>query len=297
MSGENFRAIQAFLAVARERSFTRAAAQMGVSQSALSHTIRALEERLELRLLTRTTRSVAPTEAGERLIQKVAPRFEAITGELAAFEELRDKPAGVVRIAASDFAVHTMLWPTLSRLQPQYPDVKMELAIAPGLSDIASGRFDAGVRQGDQIAKGMTAVRIAPDIRMVIVGAPSYLQGRAVPRTPSELTGHACIKLRFSEAGEVYAWKLKKGRQSVQVRVDGAWTFNSIYLAIDAALAGFGLAYVPEALVRPHIQGGRLQAMLQDWCPAVSGLHIFFASQRQSSPALSLVVEALRYRR
>lgn len=297
MSGENFRDILAFLAVARERSFTRAAAQLGVSQSALSHTIRALEARLGLRLLTRTTRSVSPTEAGERLIQRVAPRFEAITDELAAFEELRDKPAGTVRITASDFAANTILWPKLSKLQPKYPDVKIEIAIEPGLTDIVAERFDAGVRFGDQIAKDMTAVRISKDIRMVIVGAPSYLEGRPLPKTPSDLTEHECINMRFSMRGGVYAWELRKGQRNLQVRVEGSWTFNCIYPVIDAALAGFGLAYMPEELARPHIKSGRLQTVLKDWCPTFPGLHIFFASRRQSSPALSLIVEALRYRR
>jgi DNA-binding transcriptional LysR family regulator len=297
MSGENFRDILAFLAVARERSFTRAAAQLGVSQSALSHTIRALEARLGLRLLTRTTRSVSPTEAGERLIQRVAPRFEAITEELAAFEELRDKPAGTVRITASDFAANTILWPKLSKLQPEYPDVKIEVAIEPGLTDIVAERFDAGVRFGDQIAKDMTAVRISRDIRMVIVGAPSYLEKHPLPKAPSDLTEHECINMRFSMRGGVYAWELRKGKRNLQVRVEGSWTFNCIYPVIEAALAGFGLAYMPEELARPHIIGGRLLPVLKDWCPTFPGLHIFFASRRQSSSALSLIVEALRYRR
>lgn len=297
MPGDNFRDILAFLAVARERSFTRAAAQLGVSQSALSHTIRALEARLGLRLLTRTTRSVAPTEAGERLIQKVAPRFDAITEELSAFEELRDKPAGAVRITASDFAVNTILWPKISTLQPKYPDVKIEVAIEPGLTDIVAERFDAGVRFGDRIAKDMTAVRISPDIRMVVVGAPSYLEKHPPPKTPSDLTAHQCINLRFSMRSGVYAWEFRKGQRNLQVRVEGPWTFNSIYPAIEAALAGFGLAYMPQELARAHIKSGRLLPVLKDWCPTFPGLHIFFASRRQSSPALSLVVEALRYRR
>lgn len=297
MSGENFRDILAFLAVARERSFTRAAAQLGVSQSALSHTIRALEARLGLRLLTRTTRSVSPTEAGERLIQSVTPRFEVIAEELAAFAELRDKPAGTVRITTSDFAADTVLWPKLSKLQPKYPDVKIEIAIDPGLTDIVAERYDAGVRFGDQIAKDMTAVRISPDIRMAIVGAPSYFEKRPPPKAPPDLTRHDCINMRFSIRGGVYAWELRKGKRNLQVRVEGPWTFNCIYPAVDAALAGFGLAYMPEELALPHIASGRLQPVLKDWCPTFPGLHIFYASRRQSSPALSLIVEALRYRR
>ncbi|UVH60635.1 LysR family transcriptional regulator [Variovorax paradoxus] len=297
MSGESFRDILAFLAVARERSFTRAAVQLGVSQSALSHTVRTLETRLGLRLLTRTTRSVSPTEAGERLVQRVAPRFESITAELAAFDELRDKPAGTVRITASDFAANTILWPKLSELQSKYPDVKIEVAIEPGLTDIVAERFDAGVRFGDQIAKDMTAVRISPDIRMAIVGAPSYLKKHPPPESPSDLTAHECINMRISMRDGVQAWKLKKGKRNLQVRVEGSWTFNCIYPVVEAALSGCGLAYMPEELARPHLKSGRLQAVLKDWCPTSPGLHIFFASRRQSSSALSLIVEALRHRR
>ncbi|WP_027803626.1 LysR family transcriptional regulator [Paraburkholderia dilworthii] len=297
MSGDNISDVRAFLEVARERSFTRAATQLGVSQSALSHTIRALEARLGLRLLTRTTRSVAPAEAGERLIQRVAPRFEAIAEELASFEELRDEPAGTVRITAPDFAANTIIWPKLSNLQPKYPQLKIEVAIEPGLTDIVSGRFDAGVRFGDQISRGMTAVRISPDIRMVIVGAPSYLGGRPLPTSPSDLTGHECIMMRFPMRSGLYAWELRKGKRNLHVRVRGPWTFNSIYPVIDAALAGFGLAYMPEELALSHIQSGRLQTVLKDWSPTFPGFHLFFASQRRSSPAFSLVVEALRYGR
>ncbi|TCF97745.1 LysR family transcriptional regulator [Paraburkholderia strydomiana] len=297
MSADNISDIRAFLEVARKRSFTLAAAQLGVSQSALSHTIRTLEARLGLRLLTRTTRSVAPTEAGERLIQRVAPRFAAIAEELASFEELRDEPAGTVRITAPDFAANTVLWPRLSRLQPKYPRLKIEVAIEPGFTDIVAERFDAGVRFGDQISRGMTAVRISPDIRMVIAGAPSYLGGRPLPKSPSDLTDHECITMRFSMRSGLYAWELRKGKRNLHVRVQGSWTFNSIYPVIDAALAGFGLAYMPEELALPHIQSGRLQTVLKDWYPTFPGLHLFFASQRQSSPAFSLVVEALRYRR
>lgn len=296
MPGEHLREIRAFVEVARERSFTRAAARLGVSQSALSHTIRALEARLGLRLLTRTTRSVAPTEAGERLMQAVAPRFEAIAQALAGFEEMRGKPAGLVRIAASDVAVNTILLPKLAMLQPDYPYLKLEVAIELGLTDIMADRFDAGVRFGDQISREMTAVPISPDIRMVVVGAPSYLASRPSPRAPADLVQHACITLRASLRGGPQAWELRKGKQTLQVRVDGPWTFNSVYPALDAALAGLGLAYMPEELALPHIRSGRLIPVLKAWWPTFPALHIFFSSRRQTSAALSLVVEQLRYR-
>lgn len=296
MSGENYRDIPTFLVVARERSFTRAAAQLGVSPSALSHTIRALETRLGLRLLTRTTRSVAPTEAGERLIQRVGPRFKSITEALEAFEELRDKPTGSVRITASEFAADTILWPKLSKLQRTYPHLKIELETRPGLTDIVAERFDAGVRFGDQISKGMAAVRISSDIRMVIVGAPAYLERYPPPQAPVELTSHECINMRFSSGGEVYAWELTKGRQQLEVRVGGAWTFNSVEPAIKAALAGYGLAYMPEEMALPYVNDGRFLRVLGDWSPTIPGLHLFYAIGRQVSPALSLIIEALRYR-
>lgn len=297
MSGDNFRDILAFLTVARERSFTRAAAQLGVSPSALSHTIRALEARLQLRLLTRTTRSVSPTEAGERLIQTVSPRFDVITEELAAFHELRDKPAGTVRITASDYAANTVLWPKLSTLQREYPDINIEMSIDPGLTDIVADRYDAGVRFGDQVAKDMTSVPISAPLRMVIVAAPSYLKAHPAPKTPQDLTAHNCINMRFSTRGGLYAWELKKGKRSLQVRVAGSWTFNCVYPAMEAALAGFGLAYMPENLAQAHVAAGRLEHVLPEWFPTFPGLHIFYSNHRQASPALSLVVETLRFQR
>jgi len=295
MSGENFRDILSFLAVARERSFTRAAAQLGVSQSALSHTIRALETRLGLRLLTRTTRSVSPTQAGERLIERLTPRFQVIEDELAAFERLRQKPVGTVRITASDFAVNTLLWPKLSKLQSTYPDVKIELSIDPGIIDIVAERYDAGVRFGDQITKGMTSVRISPDIRMVIVGSPAYLNSHGPIEEPADLIQHNCINLRFSAKGGDYAWELKKGAQNIKVRVAGTWTFNCIYPALDAALSGLGLAYMPEQLADEHIARGALIPVLSAWWQTFPGLHIFYAHRQQYPSALSLVVETLRY--
>jgi len=296
MPRENFSDLQAFLAVARERSFTRAAAQLGVSQSALSHTIRALEARLGLRLLARTTRSVAPTEAGERLLRTLAPRFEEIEAELAALSELRDRPAGTIRITASDYAANTILWPRLSKLLPDYPDLNIEITTDYGLADIVAERYDLGVRLGDQVEKDMIAVRLAPDVRMLVVGAPAYLARRPRPKIPGDLTGHDCINLRLPTRGGLYAWELQKGKREIQVRVGGQLTFNGIYPILEAALGGFGLAFLPEELVRPHVAAGRLQWVLEDWTPTWVGPHAFYPSRRQSSPALALVVDALRYR-
>lgn len=296
MPRDNFADLLAFIAVARERSFTRAAAQLGVSQSALSYTIRALETRLGVRLLTRTTRSVAPTEAGERLLQNLAPRFDEIEAELSAVAELRDTPAGTVRINATDYVIRTLLWPRLAPMLRDYPDLKVEFVTDYGLSDIVAQRFDIGVRLGDQVAKDMIAVRIAPDLRMAIVGAPAYFERRARPATPQDLTGHDCINLRLPTHDALYAWELARGDQSLQVRVDGQVTFNGTYEMLDAALAGYGLAYVPSDLVEPHVAAGRLECVLDDWCPTFPGHHLYYPSRRQSSRALALIVDALRYR-
>ncbi|WP_069865863.1 LysR family transcriptional regulator [Pseudomonas citronellolis] len=296
MARENYADLLAFIAVARERSFTRAAAQLGISQSALSHVIRGLEARLGLRLLTRTTRSVSLTEAGEQLLEGVAPRFEEIEAELSAVGELRDKPSGTIRITATDQAINTILWPRLAGVLRDYPDVKVEFVIDYGLTDIVSDRFDIGVRLGSQVAKDMIAVRIAPDMRMTVVGAPAYLEGKALPRTPQDLTRHTCINLRLPTRGGMYAWELRKGKRELQVRVDGQVAFNGSYQILEAALAGYGLAYLPEELARPHVDAGRLRYVLEDWFPTFPGLHIFYPSRRQSSRALKLVVDALRYR-
>lgn len=296
MPRENFNDLLAFIAVARERSFTRAAAQLGVSQSALSHTIRALETRLGLRLLTRTTRSVSPTEAGQRLLQTVAPRFEEIEAELTAVTELRDKPAGTIRITATDYATRTILWPRLSKVLRKYPEIKVEIITDYGLSDIVADRYDIGVRNGDQVAKDMIAVRIAPDMRMAIVGSPAYLEKRARPKTPRDLTTHNCINLRLPTLGAFYAWELKKGNREVQVRVEGQLAFNGTYQMLDAALSGYGLAYVPAVLVQTHVASGRLIGVLEDWCPTFPGLHAYYASRRESSRAMVLVIDALRHR-
>ena len=296
MERDNLHDLTAFVAVAQERSFTRAAARLGVSPSALSHSMRALEQRLGLRLLSRTTRSVAPTEAGERLLQTVAPRFEAIDNELAALRELRDEPAGTIRITTSDYAADAILWPRLSRVLREHPALKIEMVIDYGLVDIVAERFDIGVRNGDQVAKDMIAVRIAPDARFVIVGAPSYLGRHPAPTTPQQLLAHNCINLRLPTHGGLYAWELKKGKRLMQVRVDGQVVVNSTYQKLRAALDGAGLAFMPEALAAPHVAAGRLQWVLEDWFPTFPGFHIFYPSRREQSRALSVVVEALRYR-
>ncbi|GIQ72180.1 LysR family transcriptional regulator [Bradyrhizobium sp. RD5-C2] len=286
----------AFLAVARERSFTRAAAQLGVSQSALSHTMRALEERLGVRLLTRTTRSVAPTEAGERLLQGVGPRFEEIEAELTALNALREKPAGTIRINAGEHAAETILWPALEKFLPRYPDIKVELVVDNGLANIVAERFDAGVRLGEQLAKDMIAVRIAPDFRMVVVGAPSYFKRRDRPKRPQDLTQHACINIRLPTFGGIYAWEFEKRGRPIKVRVDGQLVFNSTALRIKAALAGLGLAYVAEDQVQAQLARGQLVQVLDDWCAPFPGYHLYYPSRRQSSPAFALLVDALRYR-
>lgn len=295
MPRENINDLLAFIAVARERSFTRAAAKLGVSQSAISHTIRSLETRMGLKLLTRTTRSVAPTDAGERLLQTVAPRFEEIENELLALTELREKPAGTIRITTTDFAADTVLWPRLSRVISDYPDIKIEMIVDYGLADIVADRFDIGVRWGNQVAKDMFAVRIAPDVRSMIVGAPTYFQRHPEPKTPQDLLRHNCITLRLMNGG-LYAWELKKGKRELQARVDGQLTVNGVYQMINAALDGAGLAFIPEDLAQPYLESGRLRWVLQDWSPTFPGLHIFYPSRKESSRALSVVVEALRYR-
>ncbi|HEV8392487.1 MAG TPA: LysR family transcriptional regulator [Dongiaceae bacterium] len=296
MPRANVNDLVAFLAVARERSFTRAAAKLGVSQSALSHTIRQLEARLGLRLLTRTTRSVAPTEAGERLLQNVGPRFDEIEVELDALSELREKPAGTIRISATDYAIDHVLWPKLVKFLPKYPDIKVEMVIDYGLTDIVAQRFDAGVRLGEQVAKDMIAVRIAPDVRFAAVGAKSYLAKHPAPRKPQDLVDHACINLRLATYGGLYAWEFEKDGREVKVRVEGQLVFNGSRQILNAAVAGFGLAYVPEDLAQPYLANGRLKRVLEDWCPVWPGHHLYYPSRRQASPAFALLVDALRHR-
>jgi DNA-binding transcriptional LysR family regulator len=296
MPSRDFDNLHAFILVARERSFTRAAAQLGVSQSALSHTIRGLEARLNVRLLTRTTRGVSPTEAGERLYKSLEPHYEGIAAGLSALSELRDKPAGTIRITTHDHAASTVLWPRLSPILSAYPDVKVEININYGMIDIVAERFDAGVRLGDQVAKDMVAVRISEDVRMVVVASPGYLAGRPVPALPQDLTAHQCINMRLPTYDSVYAWEFEKAGQALQVQVGGQCTFNTTPQMLQASLDGYGFAYVPQDLVLAHVAAGRLLRVLDDWCPTWPGYHLYYPSRRQSSPAFALVVDALRIR-
>ena len=288
--------LRALVAVARERSFTKAAAKLGISQSALSQTIRELEARLGVRLLTRTTRSVSPTAAGERLLQTAGPRIEEIEAELATIRELRDKPAGTIRITAGDHPARSILWPKLGKLLSKYPDIKVEIFVDNGLIDIVDQRYDAGVRLGEQVAKDMIAVRVGPDVRFAVVGAKSSFAKRPIPKAPQDLISHACINQRFSTHGGLWAWEFERAGRELKVRVEGQLVFNDIFQILDAALAGFGIAYVPEDLALPHIAKGRLRRVLADWCPAWPGYHLYYASRRQSSAAFALFVDALRYR-
>jgi DNA-binding transcriptional LysR family regulator len=296
MGRESLNDIVAFLAVARERNFTKAAAKLGVSQSALSHTIRGLEARLGLRLLTRTTRSVSPTEAGDRLVRAVGPHFDDIQSELEALGALRDKPTGTVRITAGLHATETILWPKLQPMLRKYPEVKLEITVDYGLANIVADRIDAGVRLGEQVAKDMIAVRIGPDFRFVVVAAPSYFSNRAEPRSPGELTQHNCINLRFPTHGGLYTWEFERSGRELNVRVDGQLTFNNSKQILDAVLAGFGVAYLPEDLAKPHLAKKRLVQVLDSWCAPFSGYHLYYPSRRQDAPALSLIVDALRHK-
>ncbi|EHK63594.1 LysR family transcriptional regulator [Achromobacter arsenitoxydans] len=295
MPKESYSDLLAFIAVARERSFTRAAAQLGVSQSALSHQIRALEAKMGVRLLTRTTRSVSPTDTGERLMRSISPRFEEIEAELAAVGELGDTPSGTIRITASENAAEMALWPKLAKLLPEYPRINVEVSVESRFVDIVSERYDFGVRLGDDLARDMAAVRISADQRFAIIGAPAYLDRRPPPLRPQDLADHDCINLRLMSHGDIYAWELKKGAQQVNVRVEGRLVFNGTRQIIHAALAGFGLAYVPEAMARPFIAAGQLRSVLRDWCPVFTGYHLYYASGRQLSRAMQVLVDALRH--
>lgn len=286
----------AFLAVARERNFTRAAAKVGVSQSALSHTIGQLEGRLGVRLLTRTTRAVSPTEAGDRLLQGIGPHFDEIEAQIEALSELRDKPAGTIRITAADYAIKHVLWPRLRKFLPEYPDIKVELMLDNGLTDIVNERYDAGVRMGEHLAKDMISVRIGPDFCLAAVGAPSYFAKHPKPAHPKELVAHTCINFRLPSSGGLYVWEFEERGSEIKVRVDGQLVFNNIFDSLEAALDGFGIAYIPEEIILPYVKDGRLIRALQKFSPYWDGYHLYYPSRRQSSPAFVALVDSLRYR-
>jgi len=296
MPSDNLNDIAAFIAVAHERSFTKAGAKLGVTPSALSHSVRGLEERLGIRLLARTTRSVSPTEAGERLVRSLGPLLEQVSAELAGLSELRDRPAGTVRITCNDYVIGTIFRPRLNDFLRRYPDIKVELIIDYGFTDIVEERFDAGVRLGEALSKDMIAVRIGPDWRFVVVGAPGYLDTHPAPATPQDLTEHTCINYRLTGVGAVYAWEFEKEGRKLNVKVDGQLTFNSAVPVLDAAVDGLGLAYVPDDLAASYLADGRLKLVLDDWCPMIQGYHLYYPNRRQASPAFALLVEALRYR-
>jgi DNA-binding transcriptional LysR family regulator len=288
--------LQAFLAVAREQSFTRAAARLDITPSALSHTIRALEERLGVRLLARTTRNVAPTEAGERLMRSIAPLFDQIAAEVEALGALREKPAGTIRITCTDDAIELYLRPVLASFLDSYPDITLELFVDYGFTNIVEERFDAGIRLGEAISKDMIATRISPDWRLAVVGSPAYFERYAPPSTPYELTGHACINIRHRPSGAVYAWEFEKDGKAFTVKGEGQLVFNSVVHVLNGAIDGIGLAYVPEALAAPYLADGRVQEVLSDWCPYFQGFHLYYPHRRQVSPAFSAFLEAVRYR-
>lgn len=296
MRREEMADLTAFVVVAEERSFTRAAARLGMSQSALSQIVRRLEERLGLRLLARTTRSVAPTDAGLRLLQTLTPALEDLDASIAALSELRDKPSGTIRITSVEHATKAILWPKLKALLPDYPDLTVEIVNDYGLADIVSDRFDAGVRLGEQVAKDMIAVRIAPDMPMAIVGSPSYFAQHPAPAVPQELIEHRCINLRLPTSGGLYVWPFEKDGQELKVRTEGPLVFNTIELIRDAAVEGLGLGYMPYDHVRTQVDTGQLITVLDDWCPALPGYHLYYPSRRHPVPAFTLIVEALRYR-
>ncbi len=296
MRRDEFSEMRAFLEVARQRSFTRAAGKLGVTRSALSHTIRALEERLGIRLLARTTRDVAPTAAGVRLVESIEHHFEAIASEISAISALRDRPSGHVRIVCPDDAVELVFRARLPAFLGDYPDVTVELIIDNGFTNIVERQFDAGVRLGEAIARDMVAVRVGPDVTYAVVGSPEYFARRPAPTRPQELTDHDCVNLRLPTSGSLYAWEFEKDGREFSVRVDGPLTLNNIAPAIDAALDGVGLTYAPKDLIRRHVENGRLQEVLEDWCPTFQGYHLYYPSRRNLSPAFSAFVEAYRYR-
>lgn len=295
MSKLNINDLSAFLAIAKAGSFTKAAIQLGVSTSALSHTIRGLEERVGVALLARTTRSVSLTEVGERLFNISSPRLSEIEAELLSISELREKPSGNIRITSGEHAANGILWPALAKFTPKYPDIKVEVVVDYGLTNIVAERYDAGVRSGEDIAKDMIAVRIGPDFRRAIVGSPRYFENRTIPKTPQDLTSHQCINLRLPTYDTIYAWEFEKDGRELKVKVDGPLIFNNVALRLNAALEGIGLANLTEDQVQPYIDQGKLIRVLEDWCQVFSGYHLYYPSRRQSSPAFSLLIDALKF--
>ncbi len=296
MAREQFNDLLWFLAVAEERSFTRAAARLGIAQSTLSHTIKRLETRMGVLLLNRTTRNVAPTEAGERLHQSLSPRIAEIEAEMAAIMEYRDRPAGRVRITLSDHALRTAVWPKLGPVLLDYPDLRVEFSVDAGFRNIVDAGFDAGVRLGESVEQDMVAVRIGPDWRLVAVAAPAYLARRGTPQHPKDLVHHTCINIRQVTAGGLYAWEFEKNGESLRVRVDGQLTFGGSFDMLDAAICGYGIAYLPEDMAVSAIAAGDLVAVLDDWSQPFAGYFIYYPSRRQNLPAFRLVVDALRHR-
>ncbi len=296
MAAGDFSDLVAFIAVARERNFTRAAAQLGISQSALSHTIRSLETRLGVRLLARTTRSVSPTEEGTRLLEAVAPRLEEINNELAALSDLRNKPSGLIRITTAEHAANSVLWPRLQGFLRDYPEIRVEINVNYGMTDIVAQRFHAGVRLGDQVEKDMVAVRIGPDLRVAVVGSPDYFTRHPRPKSPQELSSHNCINLRLPTHDSYMVWEFEKKGNPLKAHVEGQWTFNMGSHILRAAVAGCGLAYLPADMAREEIASGKLISVLDDWCQPYPGYHLYYPTSRQSSPAFRLLVDCLRYR-
>ncbi|QND65561.1 LysR family transcriptional regulator [Mesorhizobium loti] len=292
----DFSELAMFMAVAEAGSFTRAAAKLGLSQSALSYAVRMLEERLKVRLISRTTRSLSLTDAGEKLLHSLRPAFDHIDSEIAQLTALRDKPAGTIRITTFRHAARTVLWPVLLKLLPEYPDIAVEINVDEGLTDIVAGRFDAGIRVGEQVQKDMIAVRVSPDIRMAVVGSPSYFANRGIPLTPRDLSDHKCVSYRQSAGGGLYAWEFERDGVELDVRVNGPLVINDSEMLANAALGGLGLVYTFETQVAQHVAEGRLIRVLEDWCPPFSGYHLYYPSRRQQTPAFALLLEALRYK-
>lgn len=295
MLKENFNELQIFLAVARERSFTRAAGKLGVSQSALSHAIKALEARLNLRLLTRTTRSVSPTEAGERIIASLEPRLAELEQELEMLLQLNGTASGNLRLSAGEHAVRSLVWPKLKPFLREYPEINVELVVDNGFVDIVDGRFDAGVRLGESVDKDMIAVRIGPDMRMAVVASPDYFAANGTPETPHDLQHHRCINMRLPTAGGLYHWEFEREGKPLRVRVEGQLTFNLLSERIDAAQSGFGIACVPEDVIAESVRCGALVQVLEAWCPAFPGYYLYYPSRKQHPPAFALMIDALRY--